>query len=238
MSSSKSWPSGVSAPLTVNNDNDHSGLIVVLTVVCLCLHLLAIAAVIFSSFQKSTLPPGGYAFAALVTTAIVQGALVFTGVHFGWGTRIGSIETSNKDKMLKIVYSAELLSIIVLGLSKVTACIFYEALFSHMQRRFIRTLLLGTIVWTLLSVVLLAIRCTSSPWNEINDNTCNSLFQRWEAVTIIDIITEIFLLGYVLLAILKVRISTKQKILVICALESRIMSVHRRKNKSETIQDY
>ncbi|KAJ5093408.1 hypothetical protein N7456_009269 [Penicillium angulare] len=225
MSSSKPWPSGVSAPLTVNNDNDHSGLIVVLTAVCLCLHILAVVAVIFSSFQKSTLPPGGYAFAALVTTAIIQAALVFAGVHFGWGTKIESIETSDKDKMLKIIYSAEILSILVLGLSKSTVCIFYEALFSHMQRRFIRTLLLGTIAWTLLSVFLVAIRCTSSPWNEISDSTCSSLFQRWEAVTIIDIFTEVFLLGYVILAIFKVMISTKQKILVICALGSRIILI-------------
>ncbi|KAJ5683313.1 hypothetical protein N7462_006478 [Penicillium macrosclerotiorum] len=244
MASSDSWPSDVSAPLTANNDNDHSGLIVVLTAVCLCLYIVAIAARVYSSVQKSSLSPDDYTFAALVIAAIIQVTLVFAEVHFGWGTRIESIDTHSKEQMFKvgqrpqiksiktkslmsgqIGYVADIFSVIVLGLSKITVCIFYENLFSQMQRRFIRSLLLGTIIWTLLSVFLVAIRCTSSPWNEISAIQCSGLFPRWEAVTIIDISTEALLLVYVALAIYKVKISTKKKVIVFCALESRMILI-------------
>ncbi|OOQ82822.1 hypothetical protein PEBR_37460 [Penicillium brasilianum] len=221
----RAWASDVSAPLTVNNDNNHSGLIVVLTAVCLCLYIVAITARIYYSGQKRNLSTDDHTFVALVITALIQVALVFAEVHFGWGTRSESIEAHDNIRMLKLGFAADIFSVIVLGLSKITVCIFYEGLFSQRQRLFIRGLLLGVVIWTLLSLFLLTIRCTSSPWNEISATQCSSLYPRWEAVTIIDIFTEVSLLVYTALAINKVRISTKKKVIVFCALESRMILI-------------
>lgn len=63
---SQSWPAGISAPLTVDNEYNHSGLIVVLTAFTLVLFIVAIAARINSSSQKASFQPDDYAFAALV----------------------------------------------------------------------------------------------------------------------------------------------------------------------------
>lgn len=63
---STSWPAGISAPLTEDNEYNHSGLIVVLTAFTLVLFLVAIAARINSSSQKASFKPDDYAFAALV----------------------------------------------------------------------------------------------------------------------------------------------------------------------------
>lgn len=62
----RAWASDVSAPLTVNNDNNHSGLIVVLTAVCLCLYIVAITARIYYSGQKRNLSTDDHTFVALV----------------------------------------------------------------------------------------------------------------------------------------------------------------------------
>ncbi|KAJ5645643.1 hypothetical protein N7507_011654 [Penicillium longicatenatum] len=222
---SKSWPADVTAPLTVDNAHNHSGLIVVLTAFALVLFIVALAARVYSSSQKANLQPDDYAFAALVTTAFIQVSLVFGQVHYGWGTQMETIDTGSKKQMLKLGYAADIFAVIALGFSKVTTCLFYEGLFSQMQRRFVRAILLGVIVWTFVSVLLLAIRCTSQPWYDIDSTQCGGLLARWEAVTVIDILTETLLLIYAGLAISKVKISMKQRIIVFFALESRIILI-------------
>lgn len=75
----------------------------------------------------------------------------------------------------KIVYAADIFSIIVLGLSKMTACMFYAGLFSQIQRRISYVILLVMVAWTILSALLLGIRCSSNPWSEISAAECSGL---------------------------------------------------------------
>ncbi|KAJ5360016.1 hypothetical protein N7517_009207 [Penicillium concentricum] len=223
--SASTWATDVSPPLTTDNDHNHSGLVVVITAVTLCLVLFSLAARIYSSQHRDSLQRDDYTFGALVLAAIFQIIIVFCQVHYGWGTPIDGLEATSKEQMLKIVYSADILSIIVLGLSKITACIFYNGLFSRIQRQVSYVVLLVMIAWTILSVFLLGIRCSSNPWSEISTTECSGLRPRWEAITALDISTEIVLLIYAALAIHEVRISTKKKIIVLCALESRILLI-------------
>jgi hypothetical protein len=58
--------SGVSPPLTTDNDHDHSGLIVVITAVNLCLVFFSLAARTFSSYHRNRLQRDDYTFGALV----------------------------------------------------------------------------------------------------------------------------------------------------------------------------
>ncbi|OQE00406.1 hypothetical protein PENVUL_c052G00070 [Penicillium vulpinum] len=138
---STTWPSDVSPPLTTDNDHNHSGLVVVITALA----------------------------------AIVQIIIVFCEVHYGWGTPIDDIESTRKEQMLKIVYAADIFSIVVLGLSKMTSCMFYEGLFSQVQRRIPYVILRVMIVWTIISVLLLGIRCSSKPWSDISAAECSGL---------------------------------------------------------------
>lgn len=75
----------------------------------------------------------------------------------------------------KAGYAAEILSILVLGVSKVSTCLFYEGLFSQTQLRLSRSILFGVIIWMIMSVILLAVRCTDNPWADISDARCGSL---------------------------------------------------------------
>ncbi|KAJ5780248.1 hypothetical protein N7457_005408 [Penicillium paradoxum] len=218
-------PSGVSPPLTTDNEYNHSGLVVVITAVNLCLVLLSLAARTLNPYHRNSLQRDNYIFYTFVLAAIFQIVIVFCQVHYGWGTPIEDMDTTSKEHMLKIVYTGDIFSIIVLGLSKITACIFYEGLFSQIHHRISYVMLLVMVAWTVLSVLLLGIRCSSNPWSEISAAECSALGPRWEAITALDISTEIVLFVYAALAIHKVKISTEKKIVVFCCLESRILLV-------------
>ncbi|OGE58191.1 hypothetical protein PENARI_c001G12544 [Penicillium arizonense] len=161
-------------------------------------------------------PPGA--------VAICHASLVMTQVHYGWGIRKESAATTDS-RMLKIGYAAEILAIVVLGLSKITTCIFYGTLFSQMQHRSNRIAFAGMIIWMVMAMLLLAIRCSHDPWYDISANQCGSLLSRWEVITTIDIFTEVALFLYSGLAIYKVKIPTKKKLIVFLALESRVILV-------------
>lgn len=75
----------------------------------------------------------------------------------------------------KAGYAAEILSILVLWFSKVSTCLFYEGLFSQTQLRLSRSILVGVIIWMIMSVILIAVRCTHDPWADISDARCGSL---------------------------------------------------------------
>lgn len=70
---------------------------------------------------------------------------------------------------------------IVLGLSKTATCILYDMLFSQTNCQFIRVILVGTFAWTLISVVLLSIRCGKDPWSDIS-SSCHHLVRNGESI--------------------------------------------------------
>jgi hypothetical protein len=140
-------------------------------------------------------------------------------------------------------YAADILSIATLALSKIVTCIFYESLFYQMQRRFIRSILILTVTWTIMSILLLAIRCDARPWTDISSEQCSGLvsrefstvqngcigltlqFRRWQAITALDVVTEVSLLVYSAMAMSQVKVSLHKKLLVILALGCRIVYV-------------
>ncbi|KAL2793909.1 hypothetical protein BJX66DRAFT_305064 [Aspergillus keveii] len=218
-------PPDIRAPLTADNDDDHSGLVVVITSFYIVLTLSSLAGRLFSSHRKQVVQRDDYVFAALVILAFAQASVVLAQVHYGWGRRIDLIPSGSLDRMFKTGYAADILSIATLALSKIVTCIFYESLFYQMQRRFIRTILIVTIIWTITSIFLLAIRCDARPWTDISSEQCGLLFRRWQAITALDVVTEVSLLVYSAMAMAKVKVSLRQKLLVVLALGCRIVLV-------------
>ncbi|KAL4945623.1 hypothetical protein BDV06DRAFT_230376 [Aspergillus oleicola] len=222
---SSTLPAGVRAPLTADNEDDHSGLIVVLTSFYLVLILAAVSARVFSLYRKRAAQPDDYVFAGLVIVAFSQASVVLGQVHHGWGTRLGPRSAAGRNSMLKAVYAADILSIVALGLSKISTSLFYGSLFSQLKRWVIQTILAATMIWTTLSIFLVSIRCSSEPWYDITSARCDSLFARWQTVTALDVITEVFLVVYTAWAIHNVRIPFRKKVMVFLALGCRIVLI-------------
>lgn len=72
-------------------------------------------------------------------------------------------------------YAADILGLLVLGLSKITSSLFYETLFSQLHLRLIRSTLISMVLWTILSVILVGVRCSDQPWFDIGASQCSSL---------------------------------------------------------------
>ncbi|KAL3481065.1 hypothetical protein BJX99DRAFT_243951 [Aspergillus californicus] len=217
------FPAGVRPPLSTDNDDDHSGLIVVITSFFLVLTLASLAARAFFLYRKRIVQVDDYMFGVLVITAFLQASVVMAQVHYKWGTREG-LSQPDTDRMLKAGYTADILSIIVLGLSKIATCLFYEALFYQMQRRFIRVVLGATIIWTVVSILLVSIRCSSQPWHDFSDE-CGGLFPRWQAIIALDVVTEALLVFFAAFAIYQVKIDFRKKLMVFSALGCRVVLI-------------
>ncbi|KAL4882459.1 hypothetical protein BJY04DRAFT_41449 [Aspergillus karnatakaensis] len=220
MSTLTPLPAGVRAPLATDNDDDHSGLIVVITSFYVVLILASLSARVFSLSRKHFVQKDDYVFAVLVVISIVQASVVLAQVDFGWGTRYGPSTSQAEDRMLKLGYAADILSVVALGLSKISTCLFYQALFSQVRRRLIQGILVASTVWTLVSLFLLAVRCNDHPWYDISDR-CSGLLPRWQAITAFDIVTEVLLIVFSGYAIHKVHIPARKKALVFLALGCR-----------------
>ncbi|KAF3390613.1 hypothetical protein F1880_009397 [Penicillium rolfsii] len=216
MASSTPLPAGVSPPLTTDDENNHSALVVIMTSFALVLVLSSLAARIYSATQRHIFQRDDLLFGILVVVAFAQIGVVLSQVHQGWGVRTDFLTTA---------YAAEILSVLVLGFSKITSSLFYEALFSQMNLRLIRSILGVMMIWTILSVVLLAVRCSDKPWYDISAAQCSSLFPRWVAITVFDIVSEILLFLYAGLAIHKIQISLQKKLMVGVTLESRVLLI-------------
>ncbi|KAL4988805.1 hypothetical protein BDW68DRAFT_176474 [Aspergillus falconensis] len=222
--STSTFPPGVRAPLTADNENDHSGLVVVLTSFYIVLTLASVLARVFSLHRKRIVQADDYFFAGLVALAFTQASVVLAQIHYGWGTRTGPSSATAQARMLKAGYAADILSIVALGFSKISTCLFYEALFSQLPRRIIRTILAATIIWTVAAVFLVAIRCRDDPWYDISAR-CGGLFAHWQAITALDVVTEVLLVAYSGWAVNTVQIPSRRKLMVFLALGCRIVLI-------------
>lgn len=70
--------------------------------------------------------------------------------------------------MCQTAYAADVLYIVVLGLSKGSTILFYQRVFPKPYRRMVYALVSATATWTIVSVLLLAVRCNHRyPWLDI-----------------------------------------------------------------------
>ncbi|CAK41586.1 uncharacterized protein BO96DRAFT_329999 [Aspergillus niger CBS 101883] len=78
-------------------------------------------------------------------------------------------------------------------------------------------------LWTIVAILLLAIRCNSRPWTDI-DSACGGLFPRWQAICALDIVLEAVILAYPAITIRNVQITLSKKLKVLAILNCRIYS--------------
>ncbi|RAK78895.1 uncharacterized protein BO72DRAFT_467338 [Aspergillus fijiensis CBS 313.89] len=221
---SSSLPPGVSSPLTEENEHNHNGLIVIITSLGLFLVLASLGIRMFASSKRSILLRDDYVLFVVVACACVQVSLVLVQVHFGWGQSKDILRSADSSSMLKAGYAADLLYVLILGLSKICTMLFYQNLSLPRTKWMIKSILVACTLWTLLAMLLLAIRCSSDPWVDI-DHECPGLLPRWRAISALDIILEAFILSYPVGIILNVQISPRKKMIVLGILSFRIILI-------------
>ncbi|GJP94213.1 cytochrome P450 family protein [Aspergillus niger] len=79
-------------------------------------------------------------------------------------------------------------------------------------------------LWTIVAILLLAIRCNSRPWTDI-DSACGGLFPRWQAICALDIVLEAVILAYPAITIRNVQITLSKKLKVLAILNCRVILI-------------
>ncbi|PWY77308.1 hypothetical protein BO94DRAFT_588639 [Aspergillus sclerotioniger CBS 115572] len=219
-----SLPPGVSPPLTEDNDHNHNGLIVIITSLALFLILASLGIRLFASSKRGLILKDDYVLFAVVICACTQVSLVLLQVHYGWGKSEEMILPGDYTQMEKVGYATDLFYVLVLGLSKVGTMLFYQNLSLERTRWMVNVVLSCCAVWTIVAILLLGIRCSTHPWNDI-DRECGGLFPRWQAICAFDIILEAMILSYPAITIRNVQISLSKKLKVLSILSSRIILI-------------
>lgn len=102
--------------------------------------------------------------------------------------------------------------------------LFYQNLSLQRTKWMINAIISSCGLWTILAILLLAIRCNSRPWTDI-DSACGGLFPRWQAICALDIVLEAVILAYPAITIRNVQITLSKKLKVLSILNCRVMYV-------------
>ncbi|RAK96489.1 uncharacterized protein BO80DRAFT_224707 [Aspergillus ibericus CBS 121593] len=213
-------PPGVSPPLAEDNEYNHTGLVIIFASVCLFLILSSLGMRIYATSKRSVLLSDDYLLTVAVAVAVAQISVVLYQAHLGWGKSHDLLDPSRTANMEKSAYASDLLYIAILGLSKCCTSVFYEHLSTFTSRWLTRGLLVLSMAWTLISILLVAIRCSHDPWEDIN-HVCGPLLSHWTAITILDVILEVLLLAYPVKLIYRVRLGRSRKLAVLSILGCR-----------------
>ncbi|CAG8404812.1 unnamed protein product [Penicillium salamii] len=208
-------PSGLTPPLTVNNDTNHNGVITIITSFALFIVLGSLGIRVYSAYSRRVQQLDDLTFAATVILVLGQISVVFAQIHFGWGKTKTLIATKDQQKLEKASYSVDILYAAVLSSSKASTALFYRTITLRSSPWMSYTLLTTRILCAPITIVLLSVRCEKHPWRDINDE-CKAL-----AITAIDIVLEVNLLLYPIQSILRLQTSLGKKVTVILVLSCR-----------------
>ncbi|THC92347.1 hypothetical protein EYZ11_008191 [Aspergillus tanneri] len=216
-------PPGIAPPLTENNDYNHNALIVIITSLSLFLVLSSFAIRSYACLHRGVTLTDDYILILVVIVACAQVLVTLIQVHYGWGKSQDMISSDEYAQMTKIGLAVDLLYILVLGLSKICTMMFYRNL-SLRGTKLLNTILGGCAAWIILGMALLGVRCSSRPWEDIN-NRCAGLLPRWQAISALDITIEAVILAYPVKILYPVQLAFAKKIKVIGILSCRVILI-------------
>ncbi|KAJ5818993.1 hypothetical protein N7474_004584 [Penicillium riverlandense] len=220
----RSLPLVLSPPLTVDNDVNHNGVIMVITSFALFLVLGSLGIRVYSAYSRRARQMDDWAFAFTVVFALTQISVVFAQINFGWGKEGSLIATGHRSQMDKAVYSADILYVSTLVLSKASTSVFYRTITTRSSQWIIHGILGLVGLWALIAIIMLAIRCGSHPWQDINQE-CPSLFPRWQATAALDIILDTVLVLYPMKVIPRLHTTLTKKVTVLLVLSCRVLLI-------------
>ncbi|QKX53042.1 uncharacterized protein TRUGW13939_00113 [Talaromyces rugulosus] len=217
--------------------NDNDALLYIIVSLCIIIIVIELVFRAYSAYswqrQRNYVKCDDVVFFVAAGLAICQFTLVIVQVKHGWGKshiRVWGVyrrSQTDTEVMNKTAYAADLFYVTILACSKVCAILFNRDIFRYVKRvsewMSYGILLLCGATW-IVSVVVLAVRCTSAPWADINQQ-CSSFFSHWQVVTALDIITETVILSYPIVCLYKVQMSNRQKFRVLVAMNCRILLI-------------
>ncbi|KAJ5216979.1 hypothetical protein N7468_009987 [Penicillium chermesinum] len=196
-------PPGQSPPFEVVDDFHHGAWIIitaalglVVSLACLLIRLYVRLMLIPPFARDDMILLGATAF------GIIQSILVFYTCSRGFGTSIFLIDGSRVGQIQALIATSDTFSLVVIYLSKCCVVAIYLRLTPQKLHNLASwaTAVLCT-AWVVPAIFILLVNCElNKPWRT-QGGQCRHLYQRWQFIAIIDILTELclFILAVVLL---------------------------------------
>ncbi|OAL37090.1 hypothetical protein AYO20_03567 [Fonsecaea nubica] len=204
-------------------DDDHRGVILVVSVICAA-YVPMILALRGTFTNKSIGLDDGLAIAVSVV-GLLHSVLVWIAVSHGFGKSYEDITSSEASSISRLLLASIVLFLVDLFLTKSCVILLCRKLFSINMKRH-RTLCdTMTVVcglWCIGAILALTIDCDSLQQLGYNTSFCPTLTKRWTAVAVVDGITEALIFILSMIVVLPLHMSTDRKISVLLTFAPRL----------------
>ncbi|KAF2015389.1 hypothetical protein BU24DRAFT_408611 [Aaosphaeria arxii CBS 175.79] len=220
--SSSSSSHVIPPPYKISGD-DKRGLVVVTTATVLSFVWTCLVIRVWLRWKLREWRSDDYFLAAATVFNTIQSGLVFRVADAGLGLTKDEVDADHLRRISKLDLASQILYVITLFLSKGAVLFLYLRLSPGKSHSIASWATLGVCgAWCIIGVVLVVVPCNAEVLWQKGFDSCSSMFPRWQAITAIDVLTElaIFIIPLPLLIPLKMNLTSK--LLVLLAFSARI----------------
>ncbi|GAB1732402.1 hypothetical protein NU195Hw_g741t1 [Hortaea werneckii] len=216
-------PPGYHEPFAKTDADHHGSWVIICNAFGLVVGLISLA--IRAYIRGKVSPPfaiDDWILAGATFLALIQCGLVFEAVHDGFGQSMKLISADKLVYLQKLLYTSDLFYIFTIYGAKSSVILLYRRIAPDRAHSLVAWAGLSlTLLFGIMSIFLVALRCDlSQPWLQY-DAQCTSLSAQWAAVTAFDVISEALLVGMSVHLVWKLQMPLARKGKVVLAFALR-----------------
>ncbi|KAI6827228.1 hypothetical protein KC332_g7161 [Hortaea werneckii] len=217
-------PPGYHEPFAKTDADHHGSWVIICNAFGLVVGLISLA--IRAYIRGKVSPPfslDDWILAAATFLALIQCSLVFEAVHDGFGQSMKLISADKLVYLQKLLYTSDLFYVFTIYGAKSSVILLYRRIAPDRAHSLVAWAGLSlTLLFGIISIFLVALRCDlSQPWLQYNAQ-CTSLSAQWAAVTAFDVISEALLVGMSVHLVWKLQMPLARKGKVVLAFALRL----------------
>ncbi|KAJ5776071.1 uncharacterized protein N7511_001082 [Penicillium nucicola] len=241
-------PPGQSPPFEVVDELHHGAWVIITAALGLVISLVCFLIRLY--VRLMLIPPfarDDWVLLGATALAVIQSSLVFYACSRGFGTSLALLIDGRLNQIQALIATSDILALFIIYLSKCCVVAIYLRLTPQKphNRASWATLALCT-AWIIPAIFIVLINCElNTPWRG-DGGQCNNLFQRWQFIAAVDVITELLLFILAVLLLKGLFMSVRRKLaigfafifrfpLIIFSLTHYFSLNHALKNKDTTL---
>ncbi|CAK7240420.1 MAG: hypothetical protein STHCBS139747_001859 [Sporothrix thermara] len=227
-------------PLKAVTDTDHGGILAITASLGLVFGVVSLLIRTYVRIEcRASFGRDDYTAFVSMVFALIQAVIIFLAISRGFGEIVAELTPEAILAWQRDVFISDIFYLIGMWLTKSSIALLLMRLSRDpFHGVMARVLLAASAIYFVVSVFVVSIRCDiSQPWNDAVDGCPASIYARWVAVTVLDIITEIalFIGGLWLVRGVQLPWSKKSVVVVayglrlpvICAAAVRLYYIHK-----------
>ncbi|KIY03305.1 uncharacterized protein Z520_01772 [Fonsecaea multimorphosa CBS 102226] len=204
-------------------DDDYGGVVWTVSILCGIYSILTMA--LRGYIKRRTWGPDDWLAGAATLMSLAQYIAVWVSTSKGLGRSYKHLTASQVSTIGRAVLAGEIFFIISLTLAKASVTLLIRRLFSiNMRKRsLVCDILLGICaVWGLASILIIAIDCPLLSLMGYQGQFCANFVPRWEAIGILDALTEVAMVAMVLALLWGLKMKPGRKTQIVAAFAFRL----------------